>query len=277
MSGCHTYQQAFFTSPFNGAANDYHPLPQIIDSAHTAVYVQGSWFSNTGNNSYRDDIDGFRGSFTVAHHNDFLQAWYGGDLSLGRYKMGTWQDSIYGAILLYKPDILNDYAGSHFFGGFGFHGGANFVIPTPGGEWRVFGVEGALHHEFGNYLSIRKELPDSAATLIARSPTYGTIGFTTELVGNLEHGDFGFRLAIGRALGSPYWAPNIRDHNNGDYIHYKYVDLTAHLTYERYTAYGQLCFATKSAGVNIGLAYRLNKPRKGPVPQPHRREILYRQ
>ncbi|HEY4206453.1 MAG TPA: hypothetical protein VGM31_06570 [Puia sp.] len=276
LAGCHTYQQAFYTSPFNGAANDYHPLPQIIDSAHTAVYAQLTYLSNTGNNRNRDDIDAFRASFTVAHHNDFLQAYYGGDLALGGYKMAGWEDTIAGATLLYDPATLNEYAGSHSFGGVGFHGGANFVIPFTGGEWRIFGVEGTVYHEWGGYHSVRQALPDSAATLIARSPTYGTIGFTSELIGSLENGEFGFRMAIGRALGSPYWDPDLRDHNTGNYIHYRYVDLTAHLTHDRYTVFGQLAFATKSAGVSLGMAYRLNRPRNAPASKPHRREVLYR-
>ena len=37
LTGCPTNQQAFFTSPFNGAANDCHPLPQVIDGFQPAI------------------------------------------------------------------------------------------------------------------------------------------------------------------------------------------------------------------------------------------------
>jgi hypothetical protein len=68
----------------------------------------------------------------------------------------------------------------------------------------------------------------------------------------------------------------VRDHNAGNYIHYRYVDLTAHLTHDRVTVFGQLAFATKSAGVMLGMAYRLTRPRNAPASKPHRREVLYR-
>ena len=43
LSGCYSVQQqAYYV---NGHSTDYHPLPQTIDSAHTAVYVQAASLS----------------------------------------------------------------------------------------------------------------------------------------------------------------------------------------------------------------------------------------
>src|SRR5215831_14493952 len=96
LTGCLVQQQAYFASPFNGAANDYHPLPQIKDSVRTACYIQGAYISTSTNNEYRDEVNAFRGSFTVAHHDNLFQVYGGGNLTLGSYKMGEWQDDLFG-------------------------------------------------------------------------------------------------------------------------------------------------------------------------------------
>ncbi|HLX66981.1 MAG TPA: hypothetical protein VKR41_08285, partial [Puia sp.] len=54
---------------------------------------------------------------------------------------------------------LNTYAGSYSFGGLGVQGGINAVVPIGIGEWRLLGVETSVIHEFGNYLSLRQQLP----------------------------------------------------------------------------------------------------------------------
>lgn len=281
LSGClRPPEQAYFTSPFNGYSNDYHPLPEVRDSAHTAVYTQASILTGDANVRSRDAVTAFRGSFTVAHHGKWLQAYYGGSLTLGGYHMGKWDtgysNSPYwqGPPPQYSVGILNSYTGSHFFGGAGFHGGANLVIPFRDGEWRVFGVETSLYHEFGNYLSIRRKLPDTAATLIIRDPFYGTVGFSSELIGSVLHGEFGFRMSGGVVLGSLYKNPNIYDYASGNYLTYGYLSLTSHLTYGRYTGYGQLNFATKAFSLSLGMIYRLTRPRNTPPIPPHRRRQL---
>jgi len=284
MPGCLSYrQQAYFTSPLNGYANNYHPLPQVRDSAHTAVYAHAGFLTGTANVRHRDDVNAFRGSFTVAHHGKWWQAYYGGDLTLGSYNMGKWDSGGYTGSTpypqapppVYSVGILNSHAGSHSFGGAGFHGGVNMVIPFRDGEWRILGLETSLYREFGDYLSIRKQLPDTAATLIARNPFYGTLGLGSELVGSTMHGEFGFRISLGRVLGYPYWNPDIYDNDSHSYLHYWYLTLSSHYTHERYTGYAQLNFAAKAFSLGFGLHYRLTRPRNVLPGPSHRRQYLY--
>src|SRR5579872_851868 len=87
------HQQAFYVSPFNGNANDYHALPARNDSVHTAVYGGFSWFSGTANVHRNDDVSAARFSLYAAQHQGCFQWYYGGDLTLGNYRMNTWDTS----------------------------------------------------------------------------------------------------------------------------------------------------------------------------------------
>src|ERR1700744_4196594 len=130
LSGClvSVRQQAFYVSPFNGNSGDYHPLPMVQDSSHTAVYVRGNYFVGTANNHHTDRLGGGDESLYVAHHPGMLQCYYGLDLSLGSYKLGQW-DTVYSSGYTELPPVnaksLTPYAGRKFFGGAGFSGGAN--------------------------------------------------------------------------------------------------------------------------------------------------------
>jgi hypothetical protein len=207
---------------------------------------------------------------TVAHHGKHFQAFYGGDLTLGNYHTGNW-DSGYAGNLVFQRTappanaaILNSYSGNKFFGGAGFHGGINFVAPMRGGEWRILGLETSLHHEFGDYLSLRKQLPDTAATFIVRNRFFGTIGLSSELVGYTRHGEFGFRLSWGWVLGRPYSNPDIYDNESGHYLQYRYAGLSFHYTWEKYTGSFQVNGASKASSVALGVAFRLGTPRRSP-------------
>ncbi|HVU53468.1 MAG TPA: hypothetical protein VHD83_00360 [Puia sp.] len=279
LSSCKTPQQAFYASPVNGYSNQYNPLPQLIDSSHTAFYAGATFYSGSANSGGKDYQNTFIGSFTVAHHTDKFQAWYGGDLFLGSYHMGRWDTSKYNttpsqSTVAFDQDILNSYSSAHSFGSVGFHGGADYVMPITKGEWRVIGIEGSLNHDFGSYYNIRKNLPDSAASIIARGPNYGTLGISSELIGSTAHGEFGFRMATGWALGAPYRNSGVYDYKREKYVAYGYFSMTTHFTHDRFTLFGQLQFATKADGISFGMAYRLNKPRTAPPSLPHRRKAL---
>jgi len=279
---CRPPQQAYYASPVHGYANEYHPLPQVTDSAHTGYYAEAGFFTGNVNTNWHDNVKALHSSFTIAHHTGMLQVWGGGDLSLGSYHMGQWDTSDVRTYpvqttVLFNPQLLNSYTGNHFFGALGLHGGANIVVPMNSGEWRVFGLEGSVNHYFGQYRTIRQKLPDTAASIIARGSMYGTLGFSSELIGSTKLGEFGFRGSLGWVLGDPYANTNVYDYKSGHYMSYSYVCLTTHYTREQYTLYGQLNFATKTAGISFGLAYRLNKPRNAPAQTSHRREALYKQ
>ncbi len=273
LPGCFSVpiQHAYFPSPLNGIANDYHPIPLVRDSAHTAVYAQGAFLAGTANSKNRDDISAFRTSLTVAHHSKHFQAYYGGNLTLGNYHMGLWDSGYAGSSTpKYNADILNSHSGPHFFGGAGFHGGANFVIAGRDAEWRVLGIETSLNHEFGDYLSLRRQLPDSAATLLVRKSFFGTLGLSSELVGVTANGEFGFRLSVGRVLGNPYWNPHIFDFESLTPLRYWYSTFSFHYTQGRYTGFGQLNSGSKAFAFSLGLAYRLSRPRNAPLKPLHR-------
>ena len=282
LPGCYPPpQQAYYASPVNGYAAQYHPLPQITDSAHTAFYAGAGFFSGSANTHGKDYLNAFHGSFTVAHHTGMLQIWGGPDLTLGTFHMGQWGvDSLVRtyprqSTVPFDPEVLNTYTGAHSFGSVGFHGGANLVIPINSGEWRVIGVEGSVNHEFGQYLAVRRKIPDTAASIIARGAAYGTFGVSSEIVGYTKNGEFGFRMGLGIVPGKPYTHPDVYDYSSGHYVSYSYLCLSTHYTYQQYTFYGQLNFATKADGISLGLTYRLNKPRVGPGKTSHRREVLY--
>ncbi len=154
---------------------------------------------------------------------------------------------------------LNQNAGNHFFGGTGFNGGINLVIPFYKREWRILGVETSLRHEFGRYLQFREQLPDSAATLDIRDNFFGTAGLTTEFIGQTPTGQFGFKWAYGWVLGSAYQNLNIYDNTSGHFLRYRYFNFSFHYTYTRYTGYVQLNTATKATALHLGLNYRLTR------------------
>gem|GEM_PF-345860 len=267
LPGCYhpLPQQAYLTSPFNGYTNDYHPVPLVKDSAPTAFYAQGAFLAGGAGIKLKDQVTAFRGSFTVAHHGSFWQAYYGADLTLGSYRINKWDTSTTVNYLhpapLYNAAILNSQAGGKFFGGAGFHAGANFAIPLGPLEWRILGVEMSLYREFGNYLGARRKLPDTAATLIVRNPFYGTLGISSVFVITTLNGEFGFGWSGGQVLGYPYADPEIYDNASHSYLHYWYFSLSTHVTYRRYTAYFQDNFAAKAFSFGMGLHYRLNEPR----------------
>lgn len=266
LSSCSTVQQqAYYVSPINGHPNDYQPLPQTIDSAHTAVYAHAAFLNGGANQDRTDGVKAFRTSVTVAHHSGILQAYYGADLTLGTYHLGKW-DTFYKVPLLRaippaNMAFLNSQSGNRSFGGVGFKGGANLVWSFPRWEWRYIGMETSMHQEFGEYLSFRKKLPDTAATLNIRNPFFATLGFSTEIVRRTWHGEWGFRFATGWALGDAYRNTEVYDFESGKKLKYWYGNFSFHYTYERYTGYLQLNGATQARSLNIGVHYRFTRPR----------------
>jgi hypothetical protein len=81
------------------------------------MYVQGAYLGGRANQGSTDRVTAYRSSFTVAHHGKFLQAYYGGDLALGNYRMGKWNSGYRGFIFGRRTsppvnsDILNRYTG----------------------------------------------------------------------------------------------------------------------------------------------------------------------
>ena len=274
-------QQAFYVNPFNGASDGYHALPMHTDTVKTAAYVRVSGFAGSANDLQTDHFGGANASFYVAHHGDCWQAYYGIDGTLGGYNLGTWRQQErdnYDMVLLNpiaifflqnnsylapaKADQLNTYHGGYTYGGLGFSGGWNAVVPMGQGEWRFIGIETALHQEFGQYRRLRQNMPDSIAGYINRNPFYGTLGLTTEFVFRTKTGDFGFRLAGGSILGSGYHTTGVYDSSMTQPLHYNgYGSFSAHFTTGRYTVYYQATSASKASSSQLGFIYRFGDPR----------------
>jgi hypothetical protein len=270
IAGCAGPQQAFYVSPFNGNNTEYHTIPKRGDSVHKALYGSVSFFKATANTNNVDDLWGVHASIYAAHQYDFVQFYYGASLSLGSYNMGQWAYapsvpssylSSYSTSNSYyaNTDQLNTYTGGYTFGGLGFQGGINAVVPIGIGEWRLLGVETSVIHEFGNYLSLRRQMPDSIATLINRSSLFATVGIYSELIGHVREGEFGFRWAYGTALGHAYSDPGIEDNDTGSPLRYLYFNFSFHYTYHRMTAYVMINQATKVTGEQAGINYRLTR------------------
>jgi hypothetical protein len=263
-------QKAYYVSPLNGNNQAYQPLPLQQDSVHTAVYGGGSFFSGSANEHGTDYFNGGRLALSAAHHYGMMQFFYGVDGTLGSYTLGTWRDG-YSLNNLGVPttaplhsDSLNSISGPKTFGSVGFHGGVNGVIPVRGGEWRFLGLEMAFSREFGDYLSLRKRLADSLADLDIRSPLFGTLALTSEMIGRTRNGEFGFKLSEGWVLGHAYRSPHVFDNLDERYLSYGYFAFSFHYTCQQYTGYLQLSTGEKATAIQLGLQYRLTRSRLPP-------------
>jgi hypothetical protein len=265
LPGCTVVrQQAYYVSPFNGNTGNYQTIPLQTDSIRQAFYAGASFLTGSANTRGKDHFNAFHTSISRSQNTGILQAYYGVDLTLGSYFMGRW-DSVPANFFApsYAPplnySLLNQYTGNHFFGGTGFNGGLNLVIPLEMREWRIIGVETSLRHEFGNYLRFRQKLPDSAATLDAKSSFFGAAGITSELIGKTRNGQFGVKCAYGWVLGSEYQNLQIYDNTTDRFLSYRYFNFTFHYTYTRYTGFVQLNTAAKATALHLGFNYRLTR------------------
>lgn len=264
LSGC-KLQESLYVSPFNGNNLEYHAIPKRGDSLHAAIYSSLTYSNGSANYGGNDYLWSLHWSAHAAHQYDNFQFHYGLGLTLGSYRMGSWSVDTGAYPPTYNgpnnnasvPAIqLNKLSGPHSFGGVGFQGGFNGVTPIGIGEWRYLGLETSVTQEFGNYLSVRKQIPDSIVTLNNRSPVFATIGLTTELVAHVREGEFGFKWAYGWALGHRYNDPGIEGDIGGQ-LRYTYFNFTFHYTYRQFTSYLQVNNATYAEMVFVGFNYRL--------------------
>lgn len=272
LSGCFTpiREQAFYVSPLNGNAEDYHTLPLANDSARTAFYARSAFYWGGANDRHNDHLDGWSFSGYAAHHVNRLQWYYGLDLSLGTYVVGKWDTSY---------TLLGDLSGRYwlppaqaskleplsryqFYGSTSFSGGINGVLPFQrGGEWRFLGLETSLHREFGDYLAFRHQLPDSLVALVVKGRFFGTLGLSTEIIGRTPNGEWGFRFATGGIVGSSYNHLHIYDSVENRPLAYGYADFSFHVTYRQFTGYFQIDGATHATTGRLGVVYRITRPR----------------
>jgi len=234
----------------NGLNNHYITIPLQSDSLRSAYYVSAIISGGSANERGHDNCFSLQTHVSAANTFKNFQAYYGAGIALGDYKLNGYSD---GNRSLVNAQIINQYTGNKFFGAVGFNGGMNAVIPfSHGGEWRIIGIETSLCKEFGDYLAVRKQLPDSAASFINRKSFFGTLGGYTELVGKTNYGSFSMKINTGAVLGKSY-------HDVTSIGNYWYFSFTLAATIKKWTPYIQANFAPKASHALFGANYSLGR------------------
>lgn len=244
-------EQAYYLSSFNANTNPYHALPLVSDSVKSATYLDALFTAGLANQEFTDNILAVRAGLHRAHTLGNVHLFYGANASIGEYYVS----SIVTNTTIYGNPYHPQYSGSKTFGGYGFNGGFNAAIPLRnGGEWRVFGLEGSIQNEFGEYFEFRKNIPDSLGNLISRNRWTGTIGITTEIISRHRgNSSFGYKFSLGANLNSY--------RNSYSYYNVRpiYVSNTIHFTKNNVTAFWQLNFGTYAGNFQFGINYKLGR------------------
>lgn len=247
---------AYYVSPFNANHNAYHTIPRQADSIHSAFYAGLAIYSGSANEEQTDHVFSVQANLSGAHNFNNFQAYYSGNVSLGNYKIAAIPTGSYTSTI--RPAAINRSAGNNSFGGVGFDGGANYVLPFKDGEWRVIGAETSVQNEFGKYLQFRKQLPDSAATFLVKNSSFVTLGGYTELVGRIIGLTGGVKFAYGTVLTSDYKNLDVYD-MDGHRLRYNYFNMVFHLSNKKVTGYITANIACKASGVFLGANYKFSK------------------
>jgi hypothetical protein len=252
LTGC--VHQSYFLSPFQANNHAYKTLPMVSDSTRNTTYASGSLSGGGANQNLRDGLFSAQGSVHRAHSFQKIQFHYGASLVAGNYHIKGDNYWIYqpgqGPVARYSS------SGNRFFAGAGVFGGVNLVIPfQTGSEWRVIGVETNYQQEFGDYVSFRRKLPDSAVNVVMRDRYFQTIGLTTNVIkrfrrsGNSFGYKFGFYLGTSRARRF--------DSNLGTHVLPAYASNTFHLTRQRITGFAQINAGLYAMNFHTGINVRL--------------------
>ena len=252
LFGCSSclYQRAYYVSPINGLTNPYTTIPMQSDSLRAAYYINTTITEGSANDRGHDNVFSFQTRLSASNNFKNFQAFYGAGLVLGSYSLRPYNNGTYSSTI--NTQILNQYTGGKFFGALAFNGGMNAVISFPGAEWRIIGLEASLYKEFGDYLNVRKQIPDSAATFINRHNTYSTIGCYTEVVVKTGSGSIGFKIGGGIVPQSSY--ESVTHVGN-----YGYFDFAIAATIHKVSPYLQVDVAPRGSSALIGINLRLGK------------------
>jgi len=228
------------------------------DSIKSASYLNTTISLGGANEGETDPVYSFTGNLSRSNNFGIFQAYYGAGLTVGSYKIKPY-DSV-GNNNTVNYTIINQHKGNYFFGGGGFDGGINFVTGSENFEWRIFGIETSLRQEFGKYVHVRNNIPDSAATVVVRNRFYGTFGMFTEIVDKGRRTETGFKLGFGGTIGSDYHNFHFTDsYFAQNPPSFGYFTLNVHTTANKWTGYIQGNFAKKAAACLIGMNYRISK------------------
>jgi hypothetical protein len=260
LEGCFTHRQAYYFSPFNGNHSTYNPIPLISDSMSSASYAGQSITTGSANYRSHDKLTSFKTRLHRSHSGTKFQFYYGADMTLGYYDVKPYDTFSSRFIVDFlNAETINRNAGKKFFGGFGLSGGLDYVLSLGNRtEWRVMGIESSYNNEFGEYLTFRRLLPDSAVTAIVRSKLYGTLGLSTEIVARIGMGNGGVKLGYGWILGNAY--NHIYDPwPNDPRIKFRYFFMVFQYTLRRWSWFTDFNFGTRTTQVQFGTSFRISK------------------
>jgi hypothetical protein len=257
FAGC-VGRQAYYVSPLNGLTSQYRSTPMKMDSIKSATYVNASLSAGGANEGLTDSKYSFSAGLSRSHNFGMFQARYGSSLTLGAYHV-TPYDTV-GNHSSVNYQVINNRAGKYSFGAAAFDGGINFTHTSGNSEWRVLGLETSLFHEFGKYAQMRKDLPDSSATIIVRSRFFGTVGVFTELLGKAGESEIGGKFGFGRTVGRAYHNNNVPDSwFFGEPVHFSYLTFVLHYGRQNWKGFFQTIMGGKSASAVFGMNFRLGK------------------
>jgi hypothetical protein len=137
-----------------------------------------------------------------------VQGFIGAQFSAGTYEVRPIRESE--GELPYYVDVpkINNASGVKYTGAAGLNGGFAFVVPMGSRhEWRVFGLEGSVSREFGDYLHFREAMPDSIVTFVDKGEWPATLGGFTEWVFRLQTQKCGLAFNLAGEPGSTAWSP----------------------------------------------------------------------
>jgi hypothetical protein len=251
-------RRAYYYSPLQGNTFTYHAMPAGSDSMKSATYASGAISIGGMNEEWRDNVYSFKAGLHRSHAINNLRFYYGATIAYGSYNVKPYANYYYRNYYL-DTSSINHHSGGKYFGAYGINAGFSASIPMGRrGEWRYIGVEGSLYNEFGDYYSFRKNLPDSAATIIDKNKYLGSAGINTELVfKGRSLNKFGIKIAMGSYLRRlHYYNGYSADFYNSTQDLF-YFSNTYHFTTKRATTYFQFNIATKAGHFQFGVNYRL--------------------
>jgi hypothetical protein len=250
LSGC--YNHAYFQSPYSGNIETYHTIPLRSDSIHSATYASGTFTAGSANERFRDNLYYFSGVIHHTHNFGSFEAYYGINGNLGNYQVDSTNGRPAAGV---NESLINQKVGLKSFGGYGISGGIGYVIPfANGSEMRLPQVSFNVQKEFGNYLSFRKDLPDTAANTIFRGRVVSSIGVGMELAFKLRNGMLGLKGMGGGALVNASGSYSGNENTNYGMV---FFSGTLSLVYSRFMGFGQLNFGNNAIGIQVGVQYRL--------------------
>jgi len=242
-------RETAFLSPHNTNANYYHSIPLKSDSIKAATYGNAVFTFGGANELWTDGVFAFQTGVDRAFNFNNFQARLGGDITLGNYDING-------------NDLINDSVTNHpslnkFFGGRGFKGAINYVMPFDNnlGEWRVIGLETSFENEFGDYLKFRKSFSSNDAMALQTADWVNNLGLYTEFAfKDKRRTSLGFKLAAGKTIVSSdkYFGNSI--------IHTpSYYSGTFWISNKRVTGFLQFNKGTYSFSMQLGTNVCLSK------------------